>query len=79
MTPTRVEAILIGAAEAAELCGVARSTFLAWDSAGLCPRPVRIVGRVLWAVSDLRLWAALGAPGREEFERDKAAMTGGGQ
>lgn len=71
-TEVGIEPVLIDTKEAARICGVARSTFLGWDAAGLCPRPIRLNGRVLWAVVDLRFWAQLGAPGREAFEAAKA-------
>ncbi|MCL5279237.1 MAG: hypothetical protein M1376_04945 [Planctomycetes bacterium] len=67
-----VEPILVSAKIAAAACGVSRSTWLGWDAAGFCPRPVRIVGRVLWVVDDLRRWAIAGCPGRETFEAAKA-------
>lgn len=66
-----LEPVLIDARAAAAACGVARSTFLAWDASGMNPRPIRLGGRVLWSVDDLRRWAAAGCPGREEFERLK--------
>jgi predicted DNA-binding transcriptional regulator AlpA len=64
-----VEPLLIDARAAAAACGVSRSTFLGWDAAGLCPRPVRMVGRVLWVVADLRRWTNSGCPSREQFEQ----------
>lgn len=64
-----IEPVLVDAKTAAAACGVSRSTWLSWDSAGLNPQPVRIVGRVLWAVDDLRRWAAAGCPGREAFQQ----------
>lgn len=66
-----IEPVLVDAKTAAATCGVSRSTWLAWDAAGLNPQPVRIVGRVLWAVDDLRRWAAAGCPGRETFQAEK--------
>jgi len=71
-----MEPIMLDAKQAAALCGVSRSTWLAWDSAGMNPRAVRLGGRVLWAVEDLRLWVRWGCE-REEFERRKAAMVEG--
>lgn len=68
-----IEPVLVDARAAAAACGVSRSTWLAWDAAGINPRPVRIVGRVLWPVDDLRRWAAAGCPGREVFEQRKGA------
>ncbi len=67
-----MEPVLVSARQAAALCGVSRSTFLGWDSAGLCPRPIRVGGRVLWCMEDLKLAARWGWPGREEFESRKA-------
>ena len=68
---TRVEPVLVDSRAAAGLCGVSRSTFLGWDSAGLCPRPVRLGGRVLWSVDSLKVWARMGCPGRQAFEADE--------
>jgi predicted DNA-binding transcriptional regulator AlpA len=70
------EPVLVDSKAAAAACGVSRSTFLSWDAAGLCPRPVRIVGRVLWVVADLRRWAVDGCPSREQFEAAAAAREG---
>jgi predicted DNA-binding transcriptional regulator AlpA len=58
------EPVMVDAKTAASLCGVSRSTWLGWDSAGLCPQPVRLGGRVLWAVDVLRAWAWAGCPSR---------------
>ncbi|MBM4149896.1 MAG: hypothetical protein FJ224_12770 [Lentisphaerae bacterium] len=65
------EQILVDAKVAAGLCGVSRSTWLAWDAAGINPRPIRLQGRVLWVVTHLRAWAAAGCPSREQFEQEK--------
>jgi len=66
-----VEPVLVDSRTAAGLCGISRSTWLSWDAAGMNPRPVRLGGRVLWAVDDLRQWAAAGCPGRERFEQGR--------
>lgn len=63
--------LLVSAKTAAVLCGVSRSTWLGWDSAGFCPRRIQISGRVLWATEDLKLWTRWGCPGREDFESRK--------
>ena len=54
-TPVAVsyEPIMVGAAEAAALCGTSRSNWLAWDAVGLTPRSIHINSRVLWAVETL--------------------------
>ena len=63
--------ILVDASGAAALCNVSRSTWLGWDSAGQCPRSIRMNGRVLWSTQAIRAWAAAGCPSREQME----AMT----
>lgn len=63
-----VDPILVDATTAARACGVSRSTWLSWDSAGLCPKPIRLGGRVLWCAEHLRQWAVRGCPSREEME-----------
>jgi hypothetical protein len=44
------EQIMADAKLSAAMCNVSRSTWLAWDSAGLNPRPNRVIGRVLWSI-----------------------------
>lgn len=39
------------------------------DAAAKCPRGFTIGGRRVWRVADLRRWAELGFPCRQEFER----------
>lgn len=78
-TPVAVsyEPIMVGAAEAAALCGTSRSNWLAWDAVGLTPRSIHINSRVLWAVETLREWARAGCPSREQFEVGRAALMEG--
>lgn len=64
-----VAPILVDSKTAARLLGVSRSTLDSWDSAGLCPAPVRLGGRVLWSVDKLRDWAQAGCPSREQSEK----------
>ncbi len=63
----RVEPLAVGRRGAAGLCGV---SVRSWDravSSGLAPRPVRIGGRVLWVVAELRAWLECGCPPRERW------------
>lgn len=48
-------------------------TIRAWDAAGKLPAPVRIGGRVLWNVQEIRDWLAAGAPPRAVWEAQKSA------
>jgi predicted DNA-binding transcriptional regulator AlpA len=52
-------------------CGV--RTVRTWDAAGKLPAPVRIGGRVVWRVSEIRAWLDAGAPDRETWEARRAA------
>jgi len=70
-----LEPILVDAKTAATMAGVSRSTWLGWDASGMNPRPIRLGGRVLWCVADLRDWAAMGCPGREAFEEQRVTPS----
>lgn len=58
--------VLVDATSAALLCNVSRSTWLGWDATGLCPRSIRLGGRVLWSTQAIREWAAMGCPSRDQ-------------
>jgi prophage regulatory protein len=49
------------------LCAGLR-TVRCWDTAGKLPAPLRIGGRVVWRVDEIRDWLAAGAPNRDEWE-----------
>ena len=53
------------------LCAGVR-TVRTWDAAGKLPAPVRIGGRVVWRVDEIRAWLAAGAPSRTEWEARRA-------
>ena len=60
--------LLIGAADAATMCGVSRSTWWALHSSGRVPLPVRLGRRTLWRRGELEAWIAAGCPARERWE-----------
>lgn len=70
------EPLLVSAEDAASLCGVSRSTWLAWDSAGLCPAPIRLNGRTLWSTEQLRQWASTGCKSRDQGQQLREAGNG---
>lgn len=78
------EPLLVSAEDAAALCGVSRSTWLAWDSAGLiklrvffdCPAPIRLNGRTLWSTEQLRQWASTGCKSRDQGQQLREAGNG---
>jgi prophage regulatory protein len=51
-------------------CGI--RTVRTWDAAGKLPSPIRIGGRVVWRVDELRQWLAAGAPHRDEWDIRKS-------
>ena len=57
-----VDALAVGAEDAARLCGVSRACWWKLTSSGRCPAPVRIGRRCVWAVDRLKAWLAAGAP-----------------
>ena len=56
--------LLVGAAEAAELCGVSKRHWLSLDSAGKIPLSVKLGSRRLWSVDSLRQWVQQGCKPR---------------
>lgn len=46
-------------------CGV--RTIRTWDAAGKLPEPLRIAGRVVWRLDEIRAWLDAGAPDREDW------------
>lgn len=54
------------------LCAGVR-TVRTWDAAGKLPKPLRIGGRVVWRVDEIRAWIDAGAPDRESWEARRAA------
>lgn len=64
--PTPV--ILMKPSQAAQACGMSRSTFDKLTAAGrIGPRPVEIGKLRLWPRVELEAWAAAGCPGRVEW------------
>jgi hypothetical protein len=68
-----IEPFLVPALEAARLCGVSEASWYGLKSAGKTPPEVRLGGRVLYRIEDLKLWVALGCPDRRTFEARKTA------
>jgi len=51
-------------------CGV--RTVRTWDAAGKLPTPIRIGGRVVWRMDEIRDWLDAGAPTRDEWTARKS-------
>jgi predicted DNA-binding transcriptional regulator AlpA len=71
------EPLLVDADRAASMCGISPASWYRLKAAGKTPGPVKLGGRVLYRVADLRVWVALGCPPRREFEVRKAAQANG--
>lgn len=55
------------------LLGVGLRTVRTWDAGGKLPKSLKIGGKTVWLVSEIRDWLAAGAPDRETWQAIKAA------
>jgi len=62
-------ALLLGASQAAELCGCSERTWRSWHNAGLIPKPIRIGRSIFWRPEALREWVEAGCPDRRTAAR----------
>ena len=53
-------------------CGI--RTVRTLDASGKLPKAMRIGGRVVWLVSEIREWLAAGAPDRDTWEARKIIL-----
>lgn len=65
--------LVVDAKRLAKLLSAGVRTVRTWDAAGKIPAPIRIGGRVVWRVDEIRAWLTAGAPGRDEWEARKPA------
>ena len=65
--------LLLDAKAAAALCGVSRAHWMALNSSGRVPMPVRLGRRVLWYVAELTAWIEAGCPARDRWQALKGA------
>jgi hypothetical protein len=62
---SEIPPFLVGAEDAARALGIGRTSFLLADKTGeIGPQSVRIGGRRLWVVAELRAWTLAGCPAR---------------
>src|SRR5262249_47453610 len=66
------EPLLMDTDQAAASCAVSPASWYRLKAAGKTPAPVRLGGKVLYRVEDLKLFVALGCPDRKTFEARKA-------
>lgn len=70
-TGHEVSPLLVSAADAAKLLGIASSTLYKLNACGRVPRHVRLGRRTLWRVAKLEDWVNAGCPARERWEVDR--------
>jgi predicted DNA-binding transcriptional regulator AlpA len=68
-----VEVLLVDTDAAAAMCGISPASWYRLKARAATPAPVRLGGRTLYRVEDLRLWVRWGCPPRKEFEARRAA------
>ena len=56
--------LIVDAKRLAGLLGQSLRTIRTWDAAGKLPQPLRIGGRVVWRLAEIRAWLEAGAPNR---------------
>lgn len=68
--------IALTARDAAALVSVSERTWRRWDSAGLCPAPIRVTsGCVRWDRQEVVDWWTAGAPARVKWEQLRLQRT----
>ena len=65
--------LVVDARRLAVMLSAGVRTVRTWDAAGKLPAPVRIGGRVVWRVDEIRAWLDAGAPDRETGAARRAA------
>jgi predicted DNA-binding transcriptional regulator AlpA len=68
-----VEPLVADAKRLATLLAVSLRSVRSMNASGKLPRPVRIGGRVVWRMEEIRDWLAAGAPDRAAWERMQEA------
>src|SRR5205823_13728010 len=72
-----LEPLLVSAPHAARLSGVSEATWWRLHAAAKVPRPIKLGGRTLWRVEELRRWIEAGCPDRRAWEAIQASRKGG--
>lgn len=65
--------LLVDANGLSPLLSAGVRTIRTWDQLGKIPEPVKLGGRVLWRVREIRRWIAAGCPPRDQWAAIKAA------
>lgn len=70
-----VDAALLTAEQAWTLCGLSKSAWYKYHSAGKIPAPVRIGGALRWRRDELLAWINAGCPSRTKWEAIISAVA----
>lgn len=62
------QALLVGRLGSAKVCGTSPRTWDRLTAGGKTPRAIRLGGRPMWRVDELREWIAAGCPDRKTWE-----------
>ena len=65
--------LVVDARRLAKLLDAGVRTVRTWDAAGKLPSPVRLGGKVVWRLDEIRDWLAAGAPRRDEWQARRGA------
>jgi predicted DNA-binding transcriptional regulator AlpA len=66
--PMPLSPMLVGAKEAGRLCGRSEASWWRDHAAGRCPAPIKLGGKTLWRIEELRQWVDAGCPDRKTWE-----------
>ncbi|MEK6675135.1 MAG: hypothetical protein AABZ47_05695 [Planctomycetota bacterium] len=72
---SRVEPLAVDAKALAGLIGISVRTIRTHDAGGKLPRGVRIGGRKVWIVDEIKRWLESGAPNRATWEAMKGSAS----
>jgi predicted DNA-binding transcriptional regulator AlpA len=81
--PPPLTPLLVSTSEAATVCGISKPSWYRLVSKGMIgPAPIKLGGRVLYNLAELRQWTASRAPdgrlpGRREWQARRAAQHNG--
>src|SRR6516225_1714104 len=76
-SPPAIESLLVPANVAGPLCGRSEASWWRDHAAKRIPAPIRLGGRTLWRVQELREWVEAGCPDRKTWEAIRARGKGG--
>ena len=72
-TPADGPPLVVDARRLAKLLDAGVRTVRTWDAAGKLPTPIRLGGKVVWRLDEIRDWLAAGAPRRDEWQARRGA------